>query len=46
MTSNNYSTIPIQPIETTVSKSEYEKLDQELHATKKRLDGIMSEVNY
>ncbi|CAF4434302.1 unnamed protein product, partial [Adineta steineri] len=44
ITSNNYPTIPIQPIESTVSKAEYEKLDQELNSTKKRMDGLLSEI--
>ncbi|CAF4784013.1 unnamed protein product, partial [Rotaria sp. Silwood1] len=44
LTSNNYPIIPIQPVESTVSKIEYEKLDQELHSTKKRLDGITAEL--
>ncbi|CAF0725433.1 unnamed protein product [Rotaria sordida] len=44
LSSNNYPIIPIQPVESTVSKIEYEKLDQELHSIKKRLDGITAEV--
>jgi hypothetical protein len=45
VTSNNYPVIPIPPMESTVSKIEYEKLNQEFQSTRKRLDGIMSEVN-
>ncbi len=45
ITSNNYPNIPIQPTESTVSKIEYEKLDQEFHSTKKRLDGMTTDVN-
>ncbi len=45
ITSNNYPIIPIQPTESTVSKIEYEKLDQEFHSTKKRLDGMITDVN-
>ncbi|CAF0922423.1 unnamed protein product [Adineta ricciae] len=44
ISSNNTATLPIQPIESTVSKVEYEKLDQELHSTRKRLDGLVSEL--
>ncbi|CAM2700904.1 unnamed protein product [Rotaria socialis] len=44
LTSNSYPTIPVQPIESTVPKIEYEKLDQELHSTKKRLDGVVAEL--
>ena len=44
ISSNNTSALPIQPIESSVSKVEYEKLDQELHSTRKRLDGLVSEV--
>ncbi|CAF4420440.1 unnamed protein product, partial [Rotaria magnacalcarata] len=44
LTSNSYPTIPVQPIESTIPKIEYEKLDQELHATKKRLDGVVAEL--
>ncbi|CAF3637328.1 unnamed protein product, partial [Rotaria sp. Silwood2] len=39
-----YPIIPAQPVESTVPKIEYEKLDQELHLTKKRLDGITAEL--
>ncbi|CAF4308321.1 unnamed protein product [Rotaria sp. Silwood2] len=42
LTANNH---PIIPIESTVSKIEYEKLDQELNSTRKRLDVIMTEIN-
>lgn len=35
----------IKPIELTVPRFEYEKLDQELQATRKRLDGVTAEVN-
>lgn len=44
ITAHNYPTLPLTPIESTVSRIEYEKLDQELHFTKKRLDGISTEV--
>jgi hypothetical protein len=43
VTPNNHSIIPM---ESTVSKIEYEKLDGEFYSTRKRLDGIMVEVNY
>lgn len=36
--------LPIIPTESTVSRIEYEKLDQDLHFTKKRLDGVSNEV--
>jgi hypothetical protein len=39
------NTHPIVPIEPTVPKIEYEKLDLELYSTRKRLDGLMIEVN-
>ncbi len=42
LTINNH---PVIPIESTVSKFEYEKLEQELHITRKQLDEMMSEVN-
>jgi hypothetical protein len=32
------------PIEITVPKIEYDKLDQELQSTRKRVDGLMIEV--
>ncbi|CAF4105177.1 unnamed protein product, partial [Rotaria sordida] len=41
LTVNNHLTIPIEP---TVSKVDYEKLDQELNLTRKRLDGILTEI--
>ncbi len=44
VTANNYPIIPIQPVESTVSRVEYEKLDQELISMKKRLDGTTTEV--
>ncbi len=36
---------PIIPVESTVSKIEYEKLDQELNSARKQFDGLMIEVN-
>ena len=37
-------TLPIIPIEITVPKIEYEKLDQEFQSIRKRYDGVMFEV--
>jgi hypothetical protein len=41
VTTNNY---PPKPVESTVSRIEYEKVDQELISTKKRFEGITTEV--
>jgi hypothetical protein len=35
----------VVPPELTIPKTEYDRLDQELHSTRKRLDGMMTEVN-
>ncbi|CAF3693774.1 unnamed protein product [Adineta steineri] len=35
---------PVTPIELTVSRIEYEKLNQELHITRKQLDETMTEI--
>ena len=37
--------LPIIPIEITVPKIEYDKLDYEFQSTRKRFDGLTIEVN-
>lgn len=42
----NYPPMPIVPVESTVSKFEYEKLDSELHSVRKRLETTTAEVRF
>ena len=44
ITANNQSIGSIQPIESTVSRTDYERVEQELHLVRKRLDAAMVEV--
>ena len=44
LTAANYPVLPIQPVESTVPKVDYDKLDQELQSTRKRLDITAMEV--
>ena len=44
LTAHSHPVLPLTPVESTVSRIEYEKLDQDFHFTKKRLDGLSTEV--
>ena len=45
LAANNVPAPPLPPVEPTVLKSDYDKLDQELRATRKRLDDTTADVN-
>ena len=45
LAATNAAAIPSLPVEPTVLKSDYDKLDQELRVTRKRLDDTTADVN-